>query len=71
MMHISVEEIQRDLSASRQRGKEAKTRAIGRAGQAGALRRYEDPRKAGHSIASNTYRQRLGALTRSWQVIDF
>ena len=29
------------------------------------------PRKAGHSIASNTYRQSLGALPRSWQVINF
>jgi DNA-binding NarL/FixJ family response regulator len=29
------------------------------------------PIKAGHSIASSTYRQSLVTLTRSWQVIDF
>ena len=29
------------------------------------------PLKAGHSIASSTYRQSLVALTRSWHVIDF
>jgi uncharacterized protein YjbI with pentapeptide repeats len=29
------------------------------------------PLKAGHSIASSTYRQSLVTLTRSWQVIDF
>ena len=28
------------------------------------------PLKAGHSIVSNTYRQSLVALTRSWHVID-
>src|SRR5262245_15747819 len=33
MMHVSVEEIPRDLSASLQRGKAVKTLVIGRAGQ--------------------------------------
>jgi hypothetical protein len=33
MMHVRVEERQRDLSASLQRGKAAKTLVIGRAGQ--------------------------------------
>ena len=34
------------------------------------VRLFGYPRKAGHSVASSTYREGLMTLTRPWQVID-